>query len=891
MAPKIDVRSAPHFDIESQKELYPQWKLLWEAFEELSGLNSQDNEDEKKKYRLFALRQCLSMETLRVVDSLPHLTEENKNDTGEIIKALELFITGQRNEIFERREFWLRNQMEGESFSDWYVAIKEMASRCNFERCCGKCAECQIRDKIVMGLRDHSTVEKLLEEGSELTLERAKTICESMESSKKNCTAMKGETSTISAVRRVSSYKKAKQTAAADVRQAGGPAQRSQIVAKHPICKFCGREHERGKEKCPAWGKSCTKCGKANHFAKQCRNGKPHKTSDNMNSIFAATKTENSEIASSCVRLSVKTDDGVRVIPALTDTGAFINAIPVKMLRTIGIEERSLCKSDIRPRAVDGRLLKSKGSIMLQVSMGETQVTRKFQVISGISTAILSREICWELRLKPESFPHQIVANISKPAGVNSAQQVMEEFSDVFSGKISKMAGEVFKIKISTDAKPFAISAPRRIAEPLKPLLKNELEELEREGIIARVTEPTEWCAPITVQPKKYRTKIRLCVDLRNLNKYVIRERYVSQTPFEVVSNIQTGAKFFTTVDAIKGYHQIPIDQESQLLTTFITLFGRYKYLRAPFGLSSISEHYNRRVDEVLENLKNTYHIVDDVHVLLAHKEFDEHLLAVREFLTRCRDRGVSLNPEKFVFAQPSVTFAGFRLDEDGYSVDPGIVRAIREFPKPENLTDLRAFFGLVNQVGFCSDKIASLGEPLRNLLKSKNDFLWDSQHDKAFDVMRQELSNIPTMAYYDQKRKTALHTDASRLNGLGFVLKQKQDDDSWKVVQAGSRFISETEKRYAMIELELLAVVWAAKRCRLFLEGLHQFDIVIDHKPLEPILNNYTLTRSRIRDYRGYARSLTASSTRPGGLKAVTTKRQMLCQERLWSLQPGTTK
>ena len=97
-------------------------------------------------------------------------------------------------------------------------------------------------------------------------------------------------------------------------------------------------------------------------------------------------------------------------------------------------------------------------------------------------------------------------------------------------------------------------------------------------------------------------------------------------------------------------------------------------------------------------------------------------------------------------------------------------------------------------------------------------------------------------LAYYDPKLPTSLQTDASRLNGLGFVLLQKQLDGSWRMVQAGSRFLSDTETRYAMIELEMLGVTWAINKCRLFLEGLDRFEVVTDHRPLVPILNRYTL-------------------------------------------------
>jgi hypothetical protein len=97
-------------------------------------------------------------------------------------------------------------------------------------------------------------------------------------------------------------------------------------------------------------------------------------------------------------------------------------------------------------------------------------------------------------------------------------------------------------------------------------------------------------------------------------------------------------------------------------------------------------------------------------------------------------------------------------------------------------------------------------------------------------------------LAYYDPTRPTALHTDASRLSGLEFILKQQQTNGDWKMVQAGSRLIVPAESRYAMIELECLAAAWAMKKCKSFLEGLPSFEVVLDHRPLIPILNDYTL-------------------------------------------------
>ena len=187
-------------------------------------------------------------------------------------------------------------------------------------------------------------------------------------------------------------------------------------------------------------------------------------------------------------------------------------------------------------------------------------------------------------------------------AKVISSGDIRADYPSVFDGNVKTMEGELFHIALTDDAKPFCVHTPRTIPYALRDKLKSELELLQEQNIIAPVTEPTEWCAPIVVATKKGTDKIRMCVDLSHLNKYVRRERYQCPTPAQAVADIASeNAKVFTKLDALKGYHQCPLDEESQLLTTFITPFGRFKYLRAPYGISSISEHYNRRAHPLPE--------------------------------------------------------------------------------------------------------------------------------------------------------------------------------------------------------------------------------------------------------------------------------------------------
>ena len=259
---------------------------------------------------------------------------------------------------------------------------------------------------------------------------------------------------------------------------------------------------------------------------------------------------------------------------------------------------------------------------------------------------------------------------------------------------------------------------------------------------------------------------MRLCIDLSHLNKYVRREKYQSLTPAQAVADIAAdNAKIFT---------KIALDKESQILTTFITPSGCFKYLRTPYGISSISEHYNRRMDEALNSLSGFRRIVDDI--VIYDNDVIQHENHVRKFLQRCSDHKITLNTSKFKYAKPEVQFAGFILSADGYRTDPAITDAIKQFPTPTNCTDLCSFFGLVNQLSACTDTIAPLLAPLRPLLSIKNDFVWTPNHDLAFGKanIKESLTSSPTLSFFDVDRQTRRCTDASR-QGLGFILHQRQ--------------------------------------------------------------------------------------------------------------------
>ena len=292
------------------------------------------------------------------------------------------------------------------------------------------------------------------------------------------------------------------------------------------------------------------------------------------------------------------------------------------------------------------------GSLPVTFSLGAMVYSNVFHVYPQVCRALLSWKAAKRLKILPIYYPcppSGILPHLDSVEAMPPLDDVIAGYPLVFDGHTKNTEGEEFHIELAEDAQPFCVHTPRAVPFAYCDKLKKELDLLHTLGFIASVTIPTEWCAPIVVTLKKGTEKIRLCVDLSHLNKYVKSERYQSTTPAQAVADIAAeNAWVFTNLDVLKGYHQCPFNSVSQLLTTFITPFGRFKFLQAPYGISSISEHYNRRMDEAFAGLQGYHRIVDDV----GNFDRDEtpHPDHVKQFLQHCSERHITLNRNKWEY-------------------------------------------------------------------------------------------------------------------------------------------------------------------------------------------------------------------------------------------------
>lgn len=234
-----------------------------------------------------------------------------------------------------------------------------------------------------------------------------------------------------------------------------------------------------------------------------------------------------------------------------------------------------------------------------------------------------------------------------------------------------------YRIRLRENAQPFSVAAPRRLPMAMKKKVQEELTRLEKEDIIRPVTTPTDWCAPIVVVPKA-NEKVRICVDLTRLNENVRRENFPLPTTDQLLAELSE-AKVFSKLDCNSGFHQIPLDEESQELTTFITPFGRFCYKRLPFGINSGPEIFHREMSHILAGIPGVIVDIDDV--LVSGKNQQEHDEKLQAVLTKMEAANITLN-EKCVFSTDTLTFLGHIISPEGIRVDPRKSGSDQQFPK-----------------------------------------------------------------------------------------------------------------------------------------------------------------------------------------------------------------
>ena len=581
--------------------------------------------------------------------------------------------------------------------------------------------------------------------------------------------------------------------------------------------------------------------------------------------------------------------------PAVTDTGCQSCLSGVDLLYKIGLNRSHLIPVSMKMKAANNEGINIMGALPLQVSgvtpPGETIITHQLVYFSDQTNRLfLSKQACLSLGIISEKFPTvgETLTTIDTPAtpekstpkecqcppreqpppapkslpfpptedNVENLQNWLLDyyktstFNTCAHQTLPMMSGPPLRLMIDPAAKPVAKHKPIPIPIHWQQQVYAGLDQDCKLGVIEPVPvgTPVTWCHKMIIIAKKS-GKPRRTVNMQALNDHAVRETHHTQSPYHQARSVPPNT-YKTIFDQWNGYHSIYLHEDDRHLTTFITPKGRYRYKVAPQGYIASGDGYTRRFDEIVADFPRKTKCIDDS--LLWSNTIEDAFYHAVDWLDLCGRNGIILNPSKFDFCKTTVTFAGFEISPTTVRPCPQQLEAIKNFPKPQNITDVRSWFGLINQVAYAFASAEHM-LPFRNLLKPSTPFEWSEELDKLFEESKTTIINEihRGVEIFDKEKPTCLATDWSK-DGVGFWLFQQHCSctttkpfcckDGWKITLVGSRFTSSTESRYAPIEGEALAVVEALKKARHFVLGCKHLIVATDHKPLLKVFSDRSL-------------------------------------------------
>ena len=281
------------------------------------------------------------------------------------------------------------------------------------------------------------------------------------------------------------------------------------------------------------------------------------------------------------------------------------------------------------------------------------------------------------------------------PQAITCKEDIRKYFPDVING-LGTFPGKPYHINIDPNVPPKWLPA-RPVPIHQQAEFKGQLQEMLGAGVIVPVTEPTPWINSFVIvetMDKLGNIRMRICLDPTPLNKAVIREPYHSRSPDDIYHHL-CNAKHLTVVNFRKHYWQCLLDEESSYLTTFNTPYGRFRFVRLPFGVNVSGDAVQRKTDEIYNTLPNVIGIADDIIIWGDKEDRSDHDEALARFLQITRENGLCINFDKIQYKTTEVTFFGETYTTKGHKPATDKVQAITQMPTPTNVTELQTILGM----------------------------------------------------------------------------------------------------------------------------------------------------------------------------------------------------
>ncbi|XP_038116994.1 uncharacterized protein K02A2.6-like [Culex quinquefasciatus] len=777
------------------------------------------------------------------------LTEAERATPALALKAIREKVVPKRNVIVDRLEFFSATQSSRESVDEYSTRLKTLARVAKL----GTLNEELITYKLITSNKWPQLRSKMLAM-TDLTLEKVVDMCRAEEITAKRSQDLAVPDAEVNKVAKSKFRRKSQQL---------------------PLCKFCGDEHDFTKGSCPALGKRCRRCNGKNHFEKACRvkRGSSKKSSRKVKEVKDESESEeesdvdasaedsseefeigkiidNSDKGGSVsAELELKISDKWRKVISELDTGANTSLIGQECLvKLYGGKCPIIFPSKMRLQSFGGNPIKVLGEVKIPCRRSGKKYRLVLQVVEGAHRPLLSAKVSRVLGFVkfcksvcfggPDSTSPEMLLKVYRV----EAQKIVDKHQSLFDG-YGKLDGEV-SLEVDHTVPP-SIQPPRRVPIALRGQLKKELEVLEKEGIVVKEPRHTDWVSNIVIVQRGDQSKksLRVCLDPVPLNKALKRPNLQFVTLDEILPELGK-AKVFSTVDAKKGFWHVVLDEPSSQLTTFWTPFGRYRWVRLPFGIAPAPEIFQMKLQGVIQGLPGVECIADDLLVFGVGDTFEDalanHNVCLEKLLCRLKEHNIKLNKEKLKLCETSVKFYGHVLTNKGLQPDETKISTIRNYPTPTDRKAVHRFIGMVNYLSRFIPNLSANLTSLRKLIVESQPWQWTKVEAEEFERVKSLVSDTDTLRYYDVNQPITVECDASCF-GLGVAVYQGDG-----VVGYASRTLTPTEQNYAQIEKELLAILFACIRFDQLIVGNPKAVIKTDHKPLLNIFNKPLLAAPR---------------------------------------------
>ena len=857
--PRLNSAMRPEkLSIESKPEELRSWLDQFRTYFATSGMDELTYAIQQSYFL-----QCLGKDLRgRVEETIDKGTTPVFGDGDSCISTLQAIFL-KRYPLFKRRlSFFDAGQARGQLMSSYYIELRKLHREADITKLT---AEDLLLYKLLCGCINEE-MRKELFRLKKPTLQEVLEFIDAWEvGTVSNKTVKTGGGATAKA-------SQAKQQKKTSDRSWGKTIEEIKANRKKAIdngaCAFCcSKSHK--KPDCKHTQKPCTNCNLKGHPHYLCFKGVPpggeskkNQKASQMKKQDAAQEATDDESTEKAGRLTYRVAVAksilknptpkllCKVVPysgdsfeheVIPDTGATITVVSKKIAKRNNMKitpanQEKLIAADDTPMNVSG---------ITRFTINETPI--RALVSSSVTDDIL---VCWRDMIRlgiihpnfPEpQFSSCLQVSDPTPEDITSIEarkdKLFEEYADVLCDTLPEkpMKGPLMDIKLRTDlpVKPRFATTTKPLPTHYEEQAKTLVDKLVKDGVVEEVPldEICPWISPAFFVPKEGgKAGLRLVTDFTHLNRYVQRPVHPFPSAGDIARGISPGSNWFCKMDAVQGYHQIPLSEEAKKLTTFLLPWGKYRYCRGPMGLSSTNDCWCGRSDQAICGLPNCRKIVDDI--LVTASNLKELFDSIEKILKNCREIGLTISKRKFKIHN-EVSFAGYLVSSTGVKPDPAKVEAIRDFPAPKDLTSLRSFLGLANQLGHFIPDLAMATCKMRGLLKKGVVYMWLPEHEQEFHFVKELLTSPLLVHYFDPTLPTTLLTDASKLNGLGYALIQHDEKGALRLIQAGSRGLTPAERNYAPIESEMLGAVWAMGKCRYFLHGCPTFKLATDHQPL----------------------------------------------------------